>query len=342
MSETTFGTEPTSPAPHEQILNIVMGFWQSRALAVATELELADFLADGPLPADTLASRAKADSSSLFRLMRALESIGVFKQVSPRVFANTPASECLRKDVPGSQWASVRLILSVGYGQYEAWAGLLGSIQTGGTAFDQIFGCSAWEWYQRDRRILSVFNETMRSLSVAITPAVTAAVDWSRFPVIADIGGGIGTQLVDILNAHSSCRGILLDQPEIVADAIRHDRLESVGGDFFKSAPTGADAYTLRWIIHDWADSDAMVILKNVRQAMKPSSALVLIEELVPDPPKPTFGMWLDPHMLIMHGGRERTATEYGELLVNCGFELEQVVSTASPLSLIIGRRRVE
>ena len=149
MPETTSPTAPAAPAPHEHILNIVMGFWQSRALAVATELELADFLADGPLPADTLASRTKTDASSLYRLMRVLESIGVFKQVSPRVFANTPASECLRKNVPGSQWASVRTILSVGYGQYEAWAGLLGSIQTGKIAFDQIFGCSYWEWYQR-------------------------------------------------------------------------------------------------------------------------------------------------------------------------------------------------
>ena len=341
MPETTSAKAPVSPAPHEQILNIIMGFWQSRTLAVAAELELADLLADGPLSADTLASRTKTDAPSLYRLMRALESIGVFRQVSAGVFANTPASECLRKSVPGSQWASVRTLLSVGHGQYEAWAGLLGSIQTGGTAFDQIFGCSAWEWFQRNPQILSVFNETMRSLSAAITPAVTAAFDWSRFPLIADIGGGIGTQLVDILKAHPSCRGILFDQPDVLAGAIRHERVEAMGGDFFKGAPAGADAYTLRWILHDWADPEAKVILDNVRHAMKLGSRLVVIEEIVPDPPKPTFGMWLDPHMLVMHGGRERTASEYRELYARCGFELEQIVPTASAHSLIIGRPRV-
>jgi hypothetical protein len=341
MPETTPANLATSPEPHEQILNIIKGFWQSRALAVAAELELADFLADGPLSADTLASRTKTDAKSLYRLMRALESIEVFKQVSPGVFANTPASECLRQGVPGSQWASVRTILSVGYGQYEAWAGLLASIQTGATAFDQIFGCSAWEWYQRDARILSVFNDTMRSLSAALTPAVTGAFDWGRFPLIADIGGGIGTQLVDILHAHPSCRGILFDQPEVVAGAIRHERVEPIAGDFFKSAPVGADAYTLRWVVHDWADPEAIVILRNVRRAMKPSSFLVLIEEVVPDPPRPTFGMWLDPHMLVMHGGRERTENEYRELYAQCGFELEQIVQTALPHSLIIGRPKL-
>jgi hypothetical protein len=331
-----------SPAAHEQILTIVMGFWQSRALAVAAELELADLLAEGPLPSDTLAGRTKTDASSLFRLMRALESIGVFRQVDPGVFTNTPASECLRKNVAGSQWASVRTILSAGYGQYEAWAGLMGSIQSGAEAFDQVFGSSAWEWYRRHPQVMSVFNDTMRSLSAAITPAVTGALDWSRFPGIADIGGGIGTQLVDILNSHRSCHGILFDQAEVVSGAIRHDRMKGVGGDFFSSVPTGADAYTLRWIIHDWADAEAIAILKTVRKAMQPNSRLVLIEEVVPDPPRPTFGMWLDLHMLVMHRGRERTANEYRELYERSGFELEEIVETASPHSLIIGRAQEE
>jgi hypothetical protein len=315
-----------------------MGFWQSRALAVANELELADLLADGPLPTDTLAGRTKTDSASLFRLMRALESIGVFKQVSPGVFTNTPASECLRKSAPDSQSALVRTILSVGYGQYEAWAALLGSIQTGKPGFDQIFGCSAWEWYQRDPHIRSVFYETMQSVSAAVTPVVTSSFDWGRFPLIADIGGGIGDQLTDILNSYPSCRGILFDQPEVVASAIPHERVEPIEGDFFKNAPKDADAYILRRIIHDWADPEAMTILNNVRQAMKPDSLLVLIEEVVPDVPKPTFGLWLDPHMLVMHGGQERTANEYRELFARSGFVLEQIVQTVSPVSLVVGR----
>lgn len=342
MSEMASANAPGATAPHEQILNIVMGFWQSRALAVAAELELADLLAEGAVPVDSLASRTRTDASSLFRLMRALESIGIFKQVSPKVFTNTPASACLRKHVPGSQWATVRTILSVGYGQYEAWSGLLGSIQTGEEAFDKVIGCNAWEWYRQHPDAMAVFNDTMRALSALITPAVTASYDWSQFPVIADIGGGIGTQLVDILNAHPSCRGILFDQPEVVAGAIGHDRLTTSGGDFFRSVPAGADVYTLRWIIHDWADAEAARILNNVRQAMKPGSVLILIEEVVPEPPLPTFGMWLDPHMLVMHRGRERTITEYRELYDRAGFVLEQVVQTPSPHSLIVGRPKAD
>jgi hypothetical protein len=317
-----------------------MGFWHSRALAVATELELAELLADGPLPVEILASRTQTDPLSLFRLMRALESLGIFKQVSPRLFANTPASECLRRNAPASQWAPVQTILSVGHGQYEAWAGLLDGLRTGKTAFDAQFGCPYWQWLQRNPGISEVFNETTRAMGITIAPAVAAAYDWGRFPVIADIGGGIGGQLTTILNAHSSCRGILFDRADVISKAPPHDRVERIGGDFFKSVPAGADAYILRWVIHDWNDPDAIAILKNVRQPMKAGSRVMLIEELVPDPPKPTMGMWLDPHMLIMAGGRERTAAEYRELYANAGLALENIVSTASLHSIIVGRRR--
>ncbi len=100
---------PTSSkaVPQERLLPIVLGYWPARALAVATELDGPDLLAQGPLHVEALASRTNTDGSAVFRLLRALESIGIFVQVSPRIFSNTAASECLRKDVPGSQWPTV-------------------------------------------------------------------------------------------------------------------------------------------------------------------------------------------------------------------------------------------
>jgi hypothetical protein len=202
-------TSTPLPTPHEQILAITAGFWQSRALAVAAELELADLLAAGPLHIDAIASRTKTHAPSLFRLLRALESLGIFSQIAPMVFANTPASECLRQNVPNTQWAWVRAQLSVGGGVYEGWSGLGGSIKTGDTAFDQILGCSFWEYYRRNPEAGTIFSEAMRLIGKHNSPEVARAYDWSRFPVIADIGGGIGGLLVDILNAHPSCRGLL-------------------------------------------------------------------------------------------------------------------------------------
>lgn len=325
--------------PQEHVLEIIRGFWQSRALAIAAELEIADHLADGPLAVGVLAERTQTHAPSLFRLMRALESAGVFKQVSPGVFANTPASECLQKNLPGSLWAFVRTILSKGFGQYDAWGDILTSVRTGKAAFEEMYGCGPWEFFHSNPEIWGVFNQAMRAASALITPIVAASYNWRRFPVIADIGGGIGSQLVAILDAHRSSRGILFDQPGVLAEAIPHERMERVAGDFFRSIPPGADAYTMRWIMHDWQDPQAILILSNVRKAIGPESRVVLIEEIIPDTPELTWGKWIDLHMLAVTGGRERTISEYSDLFAKAGFELEKVVSMPiGGASLIIGR----
>ena len=276
MSETTTGTA-SGPSPQEHILGMTIAHWHSRALAAAAELELADHLADGPLSVDALASRAGAHASSLFRLMRALESIGIFQQVSLGVFANTSLSERLLKSVAGSMWAWVRCLLSSGGGFFEGRAGLTDSVRTGKPAFDERYGYNWIEFLRRKPDLGAIFNEAMRSVTGGMTAPITASYDWSLFPVIADIGGGIGTQLVDILDAHASCRGILFDLPHVIAQAIPHDRIERVTGNFFECVPSGADAYILRVVIHDWDDPEAAAILRSVRQAARQDSRLAVI-----------------------------------------------------------------
>jgi hypothetical protein len=335
----TITSTPLS-TPHERILAITAGFWHSRALAVAAELELADLLAAGPLHVDVLASRTKTHAASLFRLLRALESLSIFSQVCPMVFANTPSSECLRKNVPNSEWAWVRAQLSVGGGVYEGWSGLGGSIKTGDTAFDQVLGCDFWEYYRRNPEAGAIFNEAMRLVGKHNSPEVARAYDWSRFPVIADIGGGIGGLLVDILDAHPSCRGLLFDQPKVIEQATSHERLQPIGGDFFQTVPAGADAYILRWIIHDWCEAEAVALLGKVREAMKPGARLILLEELIPETPDLVPGKWIDLLMLAITGGRERTGREYTELLSTASFELEEVVPTTGPLSIVIAKAK--
>ena len=150
-------------------------------------------------------------------------------------------------------------------------------------------------------------NAAMRDLSAAMTPAVTASYDWSKIPVIADIGGGIGAQLSSILDAHPSVRGILFDQASVVAEAPAHDRMERVGGDFFTEIPVQADAYLMRWVIHDWADDKAVAILKNVRRAEPPEAQVVLMEWVIPETAEIDSGKWMDINMLVNAGGRERT-----------------------------------
>jgi hypothetical protein len=326
--------------PQEQILGIVNNYWVGCCVGAAAQLEIADHLAGAPLHVDVLAERSKTHAPSLYRLLRALESIGIFTQRSPRVFANTPQSECLRRYAEGSQWAWVRITLCPDSFPVDGWRGLMLALQNGRTGIEQVRGCTGWECLRNDPEQSTFFNAAMRDLSASITPAVTASYDWSRFSVIADVGGGIGAQLSSILDAYPSCRGILFDQPHVVGEAIQNDRMECLSGDFFANIPVKADAYLLRWVIHDWADDQALTILRNVKKAARPGAGLVLVEWVITETAEFDTAKWMDVNMLVNAGGRERSAAEFRELYDRAGFELEQIISTPSPLSIIVGKAR--
>jgi hypothetical protein len=307
--------------PQEQILGIVNNHWQSCCVGAAAQLELADLLADGPPVSDAAGAGEHGDLHA----------------TSPQVFGNTPASECLRRNLAGSNWAWIRFTLCAGAPVFEGWRGLMLSLQNGRPGFDQVTGQNAWQHLQSNPQTQTIFNQAMRDLSAAISPAVAGALDWSRFPVIADIGGGIGSQLSSILDAHPSCRGILFDQPAVVAEA-SDGRIERVGGDFFKSVPVQANAYVMRWILHDWSDEESAGLLANVRKAATPDARLMVVESVIPETPEFDMGKWMDVNMMAMTTGRERTAAEFRDLFDRAGFELEQIVPTSSPLSIVLGK----
>ena len=288
-------------------------------VGAAAQLEIADLLADGPLHVDILAERTKTHAPNLSRMLRALESTGIFAQTSPRVFGNTPASECLRRNLAGSNWAWIRFTLCAGAPVFEGWRGLMPSLQNGRPGFDQVTGQGAWEHLQSNPQTQTIFNQAMRDLSASISPAVAASFDWSQFAAVADIGGGIGAQLSSILDAHPSCRAILFDQPAVVAEA-PDSRIERVGGDFFKDVPVQANAYVMRWVLHDWSDEESVVLLKNVRSVTVPEARLIVVESVIPETREFDLGKWMDVNMMMMATGRERTAAEFRDLFERAGF----------------------
>ena len=329
-----------SISPQEQIMRMAIGVTQGRSLVAAAELGLADVLGNGALHVDAIAAETKVDAGNVFRLMRALETLGIFRQVSPRVFANTPVSDCFRSDVPGSQKAFLQL-LSPGMGMWDGYSEMLATLRTGKTALFERWGYDIWEHFRQDPARSAVFNESMRSMTAPMTPAVTAAYDWGRFPVIADIAGGIGAQLVDILDANPNCCGVIFDQPSVVSTAIAHERVKPVAGNFFEEISVDADAYILRNIIHDWNDEPALLILKTLRRATKPAARVMLIEWLIPETSEFNFGKWTDITMMTSVGGRERTKTEFEKLFSDAGFELQEIVPTASSFSIVVGQPQV-
>ena len=322
--------------PQQYLQSIRLAVWQSHAIAAATKLGLADTLAKAPLPLADIATQTQTDAPSLYRLLRALVSVGFFTETSPNVFGNTVYSDCLRRDGAGSQRAWALTNFSDMDGWLKAWDALADAVRTGEAAFDKVHGCGLWEFGRRHPATATRFNDSMRAASEIITPIIAAAYDWGRFPVVADIAGGVGTQLVAILERFPDVTGILFDQPHVEAEAAPHARIKFVGGDFFAAVPAGADAYLLRWIMHDWPDRKALDLLRSVRRSMKPTARLVLADAVVSPGSEYDFGKWGDLLMLVLLAGKERTEEEFRSLLAGAGFTLDEVVETGCQLKLLV------
>jgi O-methyltransferase domain/Dimerisation domain len=315
------------PSPgFAELQAIARGYQQSRALAVAADLGVADLLRDGPRAVEDLAEATGTDAPALYRLLRALASIGVFHEDGARRFSLTPMGEYLRRDHPMSVDPVVRMFCA-DY-QWRAWGALDRSVRTGENAATLALGTDVWEHRRRNPGDGEVFDAAMRTLSRSGEGAILAAHDFGRHPVIADIGGGTGALLAAVLHAHPGARGVLFDQPHVVANAgpvvaALGDRVEVRAGDFFESVPGGADAYLLRRILHDWTDADAARILRRLREAAKPSARLLIVDALVGPPDEDPQTKFLDLMMLVSAGGRERTEQEWIELLAGAGFRYE-------------------
>jgi hypothetical protein len=332
----------TSPAA--QLDQMITGYWLSQAIYAAAHFGIADLLKDGPCPIDDLAQQTSTNPDALYRLLRALASAGIFAEGPARQFSLTPLAEPLRSDVPGSKRA---LALMSGDEQFQAWTEIIYSIQTGKRAFDKVFGQPIFDYLGQHLDKAQIFDAAMVGIHGRESAAVQSAYDLSGIQTIVDIGGGNGSQLIALLKANPAMRGILFDLPHVierakpnVAAAGLADRCELIGGSFFESVPAGADAYFMRHIIHDWDDEKLHTILRNCHRAMPAHARLVVVESVIPPGNEPFAGKFLDLVMLMIPGGKERTAEEYTALFADAGFKLNRIVPTQSEVSVIEAAKR--
>ncbi|QWG15908.1 methyltransferase [Bradyrhizobium sediminis] len=316
--------------PRLDLLGLINGFQITQAIRVAATLRVADHLNDGARSAGELAALTRSHPDSLYRLLRALAAVGVFREEEDRTFTLTPMGDCLRTDsgTPLGAWAEV-----VGSPYFwQAWGHLLHSVQTGENAFQDLNGKDVWQFRAEHPEHCATFDRAMTQFSRGSAEAVIRAYDFAPFRHIVDVGGGQGLMLAAILRAHPHVRGTLFDQRDVVAQARAVlaergviDRCNIVGGSFFETVPEGADAYLMRVVIHDWEDDEAIAILKVCRRATGEAAKLLLIERLVGPPNEMPATKFSDLNMLVSPGGRERTREEFSDLFAKSGFELTRV-----------------
>ncbi len=331
-------------APHEELTRLITGYSITQALYVAAKLDIAELLVKSDTNhVDDLAQKAGADSDALYRIMRALATVGVFKEREKKVFIMTPKSECLRYGHPHSVKA---MVLSMGEVFYPVYQKLIYSAKHGANGFEAFFGMPVFEYFDQHQEQARVFDRMMTEFHGGETLPMVSNYDFSQFETVVDVGGGNGEVLYQVLKKNPEVKGILYDLPHVIKRSAENmknwgvsARVECTGGNFFHQVPEGGDAYILRHIIHDWNDRDAVKILGNCCRAMKPDGKVLIVEAVIPEDNSPHPYKWLDLTMLLI-GGKERTRKQYEVLLEKSCLQLDQVIRVTDAVSLIEATRK--
>jgi len=332
---------PSTPATPIALLRMTDGLVVHQALCAAATLGIADLLNVGERSAAALASALHVNEDALYRALRFLSGHGIFREISSRTFVNTPLSDYLRSDVPGS----MRPVLMFRGSRYyfAPFTEFLYSLQTGLPAREKVLGSGTFEYLRADPEAERVFDEAMTAISALSASAIAAIYDFGRWETVTDVGGGNGALLAAILRAHPSLHGVLADAPTVVE---RSRRREFLSGDlasrtrfetcdFFHAIPSGSRAFMMKNIIHDWNDAQACEILRNCRRAVPDDGVLLLIEYCLGEDNTASVGKMVDLVMLTITGGKERTVNEHRALLASAGFQLNRAIPVSPEITMI-------
>src|SRR5579859_7195674 len=327
--------------PYEVLFQMVIGKWISQAIGTIVEIGVPEQLAKGARRCSDIAREAGVSEDGIFRLLRALASVGLFAESADRRFKLTGMGQLLRSDHPESL---------AGYARFTAhditwrpWGHLSYSVKTGMPAFDHVFNTPIFEHFSRNPDVAAVFDDAMTSISAMEAQATSGAYNFKGVEILMDVAGGHGLLLATVLRRHKAMRAVLFDLPHVAAGAAATfvragiaGRVRVESGDFFQELPSGADAIMMKHILHDWDDDSATRILQTCHRALGKRGKVLIVDPVVPPGNTPHYGKLLDLEMLVLTPrGRERTKAEFVRLLRGAGFRLSRVIATESPLSIV-------
>jgi len=328
--------------PQDAMIALISGYWISAMVLAVTRLGVPDALGGRALGVSELAEKVGANPAYLYRVLRALATVGVCAEDKRGRFKLTPVGATLRSGTRGSL-RDFALMMIDDY-NVRAWMSLTDAVRSGQTAFDLQFGMPIFEYLRTHPEQDREFSAAMASISGVENDAVARAYPFGRFSNLVDVGGAHGHLLATILRRYKKLRGVLYDQPQVVAGAAAsgfvsapevRERCQVMGGSFFESVPAGADAYLMKYIIHDWDDAKCARLLGHCRDALAPGGRVLIVDRVIRPGNDPDWSKWLDVNMLAEPGGQERTEKEFRTLLEKSGLRLVKIHPTESALSIV-------
>ena len=333
--------QSVSLSPEQVLMQLGTGHWAAMTVSVAVRLQLLEGLEHGQASAQQLSARHHYHADSVERLLRGCVTLGVLQEMEAGVFALTELGRVLLPSHPRSLRDAMVMLTDPGH--WHSWYQLEHTVVTGQPAYQKALGVeNVFDYFASQPEESERFNRSMASMTRAFVQQLKGAYEIGRFGLIADVGGGHGQFLGALLQGAPESRGLLFDLDSVLAGADHElaalgvaGRVEKVGGNFFETIPSGPDLYLLKHILHDWTDDQCAEILKNLARAMKPGATLLICEMLLAEPPHFSPAAMMDLNMMVMTGGRERTASQYERLLQGAGLKVSRVLPLEGPYQLI-------
>ncbi|WP_224367948.1 acetylserotonin O-methyltransferase [Hyalangium versicolor] len=327
-------------AERRQLMDMIFNCWGMQAVGEAARLGIADQLTGGPKSSDELAAATGANPDALYRLLRSCASVGVFTEHEGRRFSMNKLAESLRTDISGSLRDFV--IAQLAPAQWLPWNHIHEAVMTGAPITKKALGMEIWDYYAKNAEEGAQFARAMGNVSAMVSADVVRLYDVTPFKKIVDVGGSQGALLRAMVRAAPNARGILLDLPNVIERARPviakeglADRIEPIGGDFFKDVPAGADLYAIKSVLHDWGDEQCETILRNCHRAAPPGGRLLVVDMILPTKPPPSSLASVDLKVLMLLGGRERTEAEMVGLLTRTGWRVERIIPMPELYSIV-------
>jgi hypothetical protein len=323
-----------TPVPAQiRLWQLALGFANTAVLHALVKTGVIEQLREQPRRVPELAQACGLNPDILYRTLRFAAVIDVVAQDGER-YALTETGRLLLEGVPGS--LRTALLLGGSEPWQRAWHNFSHALASGDDAFTSALGAGFFEYLERHPEYGAPYNRWMTLSTTMAAQAIARAYDFSAFRTVCDVGGGQGILLKAILAANPHLRGVLYDQASVVQGHVLADMQERVQiqtGDFFERVPR-ADVLLLKSVLHDWSDDKCRVILGHCRQAMQPSSRLLVIDIVMASPPD-FMATFYDLHMQVLLGGRERTENEFRRLLKEAGMEMKRILPTESPVKIV-------
>src|SRR5687767_3659659 len=329
---------------------MLFGAWTAKVLAEIVRLDVPDALAQGPMTADELVSKAgvRAHPVALHRALRACAALGVVTEDSAGRFGPTRLSALLTRDAPGTL---KRFVEYSGGTLWKVWTGLPEGLATGASQARSQLGMDFFDYLQANPKALEEFGETLKAHSAVANKGVMERYDFGGIRTLVDVGAGYGPLTIAVLDKYPEIRGVVFDLPEVIEaaptqlpikDASVARRVSYAAGDMFREVPP-ADAFVLKLILHDWDDASCATILENVCARLEHGGRVICIDNVMPplgdasDVPQKL----LDVNMMLLLPGKERTRVEWEALYRGAGLAITAMIPVPDAFNMFVieGRR---